>query len=114
MVFRRRALVSAVALLGIAQQLRERLDIHADAAPGQSRADFLQEPAVAIGIGHRGERSVALTIRLGALQPIARGARTKLGAGRCGVEYVADLGSAANEFLACTVDVRNDKVDVLR
>src|ERR1700709_1067269 len=83
-------------------------------ASGQSRGDLLEQPAVAVRIAERGKGTVAGVIRRGTAHAAAAAVGLELGAGRPGVEHLADADTAGDEAGARSLDVRDDQVQALR
>src|SRR5260221_11498646 len=74
---------------------------------GQSRGDFLQQPAVAVGIPKRGVGAVAATVRIRAADPVSPRQIGLVGAGvfvADGEEDFADEGAAATSIVTVGFD----------
>ena len=105
-VFRRGGLELAVAVLGVLQQIRQGRDVQAaEAAAGKPRLDFLEQPAVAVGITERGVGAVGAAIGMGPWQ------RRAADAGE--MEQVADVYSAGDELCAASRQIGERKVQVV-
>src|SRR5262245_29641161 len=73
-------------------------------ASRQSRGDFLQQPAVAVRIGERGERGIAATLRIPAVDE----------AFRTTVKQCAHVSATIDELGTRRLDVGNDEIEILR
>ena len=84
---------------------------------GQSRGDFLQQPAIAVGIAERGIRTVAAAFRIRAAQPDPpkqiRLVRANVHVA-AGVKRFADRNAAAEQRVAGGLDVGDDEIQALR
>src|SRR5258708_1038035 len=84
---------------------------------GQSRRDFLKQPAIAIRIAERGKGPVAamLRIRTPDPQPSEEEGLVRSGVdGASVVEYLANLNAAAEQFLPRRLEVGDDQIQSLR
>src|SRR5262249_3204959 len=85
-------------------------------AAGQPRCDLLEQPAVAIGIMERGERTVAAMLGVAAADPMStkqvRFVRASVYTGRV-MEHFADLYAATKQLFASSLDVGDDQVQAL-
>src|ERR1700752_1010966 len=120
--------LAAVALLvlamggGSAAQRRRKFSLRAECrvalyASGQPRGDFLEQPAVAVGIPERGVGLVAAARRIEAVaadgaEQIGRVGSDVLVAR--GMEDLPDLDPARDQILARSLDVGNDQIESLR
>src|SRR4029453_14302803 len=107
--------VFAMMLLRFSQKLRQCRDAHgAESSPGKPRRDFLKQPAVAVRVAERGERTISGVIGRRSTDSTARAVRLELRSGCFGVEHLADLDTAGGEFAARSLDVGDDEVVALR
>ena len=82
----------------------------------QSLRDLLEQPAVAVRIIERGERTVAVVLGIRAMEPNPAKQIRLVGSGvRVGraMERFADLDTATNQIVASGVDVGNDQIESL-
>src|SRR4051794_41671239 len=79
----------------------------------QSRRDLLEQPAVAVRIIERGERTVAVMLGIRAIEPNPakqiRLVRSSVPVGPA-IEPIADLDTPTNQTLPSGVEVRNDQI----
>ena len=76
-------------------------------APWKPGRDFLQQPAVSVGIAEGGEGTVGGVIRRG---PCYATGRLELSFRRPGVEYLAHCDTASHQLCARSLDVGDDQV----
>src|SRR5215471_20012970 len=107
-------LVVAVPLLGFLEELSERWGIQAESSPGQPRFDLLEQPAVAIGIAERGERSITGMIGRRAVHATTPAVALELGSRSARMKDVADLRTAPRQLVTGCLDVGDDQVQALR
>src|SRR5260370_36685076 len=84
---------------------------------GQSRRDFLKQPAIDIRIAERGKGPVAamLRIRTTDAQPSEEEGLVRSGVdGASVVEYLVNLNAAAEQFLPRRLEVGDDQIQSLR
>src|SRR4030095_7455969 len=80
---------------------------------GQPRRDLLKQPAVAVRGAGRGEGAVGGAIGRGPADATTRAIGLELSARCPGVEYLADLDTAGDEFLSRSLKIRDDQVEAL-
>ena len=113
-VLRSGRFVLAMALLCLSQKLGQSRDVQvAESSSGKTRLDLLEQPAVAVRIAERGERAIAGVVGCGPADSTARAVALELSSRRPGVEHLADLGTAGDELVACSLDVGDDQVEAL-
>src|SRR5579859_2729031 len=84
-------------------------------SPGQTRADLLQEPAVAVRVAELGEGAVARPVgRRPGDASLGPAAVESTCVPSCAVENLADHDAVGDQLDACRIDVRDDQVQVLR
>jgi hypothetical protein len=83
---------------------------------GQPRREFLEQPAVAVRIMERRERSVAATFGIGTVDahPPKQIGFVRTGVRATGVEQLADFDAASQQLGASGLDVGNNQVKALR
>ncbi len=94
-------------LLSRGERRQPRLD-----AAGQPRRDFLEQPAVAVGVAERDERAVAAVVGGGPRDP-PFGQATEPRAPLTLVEYLAHVDSQGAELLTRCLDIGDDQVQRL-
>src|SRR4051812_31279727 len=79
---------------------------------GKPTCDLLQQPAVAIRVGKRCERTVAGVVGCRTAEAIVRALWLELSAWRCGVKYLGDFDTAGDDRVTGRCNLRNDKVEI--
>src|SRR5260370_11588308 len=84
---------------------------------GQSRRDFLKQPAIAIRIAERGKGPVAAMLRIRTTDPQPSEEEGLVRSGVDGasvVEYLVNLNAAADQFLPRRLEAGDDQIQSLR
>src|SRR5690242_11346229 len=90
---------------------RERDGIGLD-PPRQPRSDFLEQPAIAIGIAEGGEGPVAAPLRIWTREAVVVTGAVE-NPGRI-VKHLADVDAARDQRGACRLDIGDDEMESLR
>src|SRR5262249_44628519 len=112
-VLRSRRLVLAMVLLGLSQELGQSRYVQAESSSGKSGRDLLEQPAVAVRVAERDERTVAGVFGGRPAESTARAIGLELSARRPSVEHLAGLDTAGDEFVTRSLDVGDDEVEAL-